>query len=459
VNLMASPRPSAHMRGHRALLVLLAAVIAWGVASVTFTQASPDERQNLTMAYNIATYNVASSIESDGKPPANMRREPLYPALLSVVLGPGDPNLNCLAQGGAGCAGRAFILRLVNVLLLAVACWLTYLLAVQFVPPRGAFTAAAAVGFSPALTLYNSRLLTEPLAAALLLAGTYSLVRFDQQRSVRWASTAGAAFGLLILVKTLFLVVVPALALLVAFRLRRPTAALALLAVALAVVAPWSLRNLVLFDTPAVASGASSVLAVRATSLDMTGKEYVTAFVYGTGVIGPRVSPYLFPRKDYIRHDRSEPMGFYQRSVYGQGGLSPRQALIDRPMKNAALTLPFAWSGAFGAYPSGGPAPSWAPAATAPLFKATAAAGVLLRWAAFLSLFFIAARCLRSTQHLLLIAPALLLFGGYAAISHFIPRYGQPLLPVAYICLVIAVTALVRPDRRPGQSGRTTAMA
>ena len=339
-----------------------------------------DETQTIDTAYNIAEYGVSSSQRTEASAPApDMRREPLYPFMVSLVLRAGDPSLDCLVDNAPldGCRAIRVAVRAVNAILLAALVVMTYASARLLLPTNWALGAAAAVGLSPALLQYSNQLLTEPLAALLLLSGSYGLCRAqsDPEKFARWAFVTGCSFGLLILVKAIFLFVLPGIALLVAARTKSfpkgVVTSLVFVATAALVFGPWSIRNAVNFDDPLPSSGSPQVLAVRAESMDMTGTEYMTSFVYNTGIVGPKVEARLFDDESYRRHDRKNPDSSRRQVFLDDGGFaayqrsaSTREAILDRPVKFVSLSGPFAWRAHLARtqsalpHPSGGGNPS-----------------------------------------------------------------------------------------------------
>lgn len=142
--------------------------------------------------------------------------------------------------------------------------------------PARARVAALLAALSPGLIVYSALLMTEPLAALGLVAAPWLLARElsqgaahdgprpgSKRRPLRGAVLAGVALGLTTLVRPQTLLCAPALALLAAARpgrearpaWRRGAAAAAVAtAVALAVVAPWTLRNCRVMDGCALVS-------------------------------------------------------------------------------------------------------------------------------------------------------------------------------------------------------------
>jgi 4-amino-4-deoxy-L-arabinose transferase-like glycosyltransferase len=137
--------------------------------------------------------------------------------------------------------------------------------------PARARLAALLTALCPGLIVYAAVLMTEPLAALGLVTAPWLLTRelHGRGRPLRGAVLAGAALGLTTLVRPQSLLCAPALALLAfsdpggarAARLaplasykRAATVAAVALATALAVVAPWTLRNCRVMDGCALVS-------------------------------------------------------------------------------------------------------------------------------------------------------------------------------------------------------------
>ncbi|WP_437953916.1 glycosyltransferase family 39 protein [Sorangium sp. So ce296] len=133
--------------------------------------------------------------------------------------------------------------------------------------PARARAAALLAALSPGLVLYAALVMTEPLAALGLVTAPWLLARDAARgRPVRGAILAGAALGLATLVRPQSLLCAPAFALLArggadgatggaraAWRRGALAAALAT-ATALAVVAPWTIRNCRVMDGCALVS-------------------------------------------------------------------------------------------------------------------------------------------------------------------------------------------------------------
>lgn len=165
-------------------------------------------------------------------------RPPLYPLLLAAIDGLG---------------GSLAAQRLAGALLGVVTVLLVYLIADRLWGRRVAVAAGAIAAVFPPLVVLNASLLSETLFLPLVLGAVLAVLRYREDRRLRWALVAGAVCGLAVLTRTQGAPVVLALA--VGAWGARPWPSLraagvpvALVLAAAIVVAPWVVRNAVQFD-------------------------------------------------------------------------------------------------------------------------------------------------------------------------------------------------------------------
>jgi hypothetical protein len=144
------------------------------------------------------------------------------------------------------------VAMLLNAVLGSAAVIAVHRIAASVASRVGALLAALAVALHPALVAYTPALMTEGISAALLaIAGGIAVWagKGDGWSRVVWL---GAVLGISVLVRPQTLLIAPlfgAMAVPVASGLRRrAAAATAVTALALAVVSPWTVRNLVRMD-------------------------------------------------------------------------------------------------------------------------------------------------------------------------------------------------------------------
>lgn len=151
-------------------------------------------------------------------------QDPLYPYFLGAVY---------------ATAGRdLLVVRLIQIALSLVGCWLLFETARRLVDVRVAFVALAIAALYKPFAFYDTALLKEFLAVVLVEAALFFLV-LDR----RWSwSLAGAALGLAVLVRANLLLVVLVLAVFFALRKQFAKAALLACGTILAIV-PVTVRN------------------------------------------------------------------------------------------------------------------------------------------------------------------------------------------------------------------------
>ena len=204
--------------------------------------ATPD----LPLAADPTDYHrhAVSIAAGDGYPPTGVTpaggpsavRPPAFPYLLGGVYA---------LTGESETAGR-----IVQALLGTVVVVLTMLVALELFGRRTAMVVGALAALFPPLVIDGVTLLSEPLFVAFELLAVFAVLAFRRTDGIGWAALAGVATGLAFLTRA------NALALLVvlAFGVRRTgprrslRAPAVLVACALIVVVPWTIRNAVEFD-------------------------------------------------------------------------------------------------------------------------------------------------------------------------------------------------------------------
>ena len=194
-----------------------------------------------------------SSIEYDLRGVLTSFRPPLYPAFLALIY----------FVFGVG-ARRFFMARLVQVVLAATMAPLTYALAHRFFPGRepAARISAWVVSLYPMLVIYPLSLATENLFFVLVLGSMLALLKAKESLEspvvqklnlysvvirLRWFLLSGALLGLTCLTRSVAQVFTVFTAAWVWFFLKERNGALVVLLMAGVVVAPWAIRNSLLF--------------------------------------------------------------------------------------------------------------------------------------------------------------------------------------------------------------------
>lgn len=455
-------------------LVLLA---LWATA-IEPTPIEKDSAETVRMALNLSRHGVMSLDESAPYTPS-MYREPIPVAMTAFALGVSDAVLGPVADAEyfAGDRGRA--LKLQNLLwmslLTAAAYWTIWMFTGSFAV---SWWGALFVGLLPfanrlMIVLRLDRLDVEPPAAALLLLASAWLALGFMRSNRRFIAASAAAFAALALVKAAmaYVFVGVALALLAAClapawraEWKKHLANVTLLAVVFALcVVPWMLRNQHALGAFAIADRGGGVLMIRAVKNSMTAQEYLGAFyVWSPWLARPVVGKLLgFSRQDLQRGGRlqrlnrsptsdfaaddsaaeragrpQDAISYYRRAKAEQvkvsrelaaagnshpdtaaDALLERRALDDiaaHPFKHLATTVPFLWRGA--AVPS--------------------ALLLLACWVAVRR---------RNGELAILVLPAIGVIGFHALLTHFLPRYASPTIPLAMVAVAIAVSLYRRP--------------
>jgi 4-amino-4-deoxy-L-arabinose transferase-like glycosyltransferase len=241
----------------RALIGLPGILALALVARIAAIVASPDFRP----IFDAADFDrhAASIAAGNGYPPPQLGlegpsafRPPLYPVALAVVH----------KLGGGWTAGRVL-----GALLGTLAVALVFLIAERLWDHRVALVAALIAAVFPPLVFLSASLLSEQLFLPLVLASVLGVLVYRDTGAWRWAVAAGVLCGLAILARTSGAPYVLALAVGAwALRPRFSRAALVpplvvLLATAVT-VAPWVVRNTLVFDRFAgLGTGAGYALA------------------------------------------------------------------------------------------------------------------------------------------------------------------------------------------------------
>ncbi len=434
-----------------ALVLPLAMSLRSGVAN------EPDTRENLLIALNLLRFGVYSVQEAEGSapPPPTTKREPLYPTLLAAWMAIFRDESSFTAPPTLASLDPGFVRRLkgLNVLLhllLVLASW--WSARTFFGRSWPALAAAALVAFNSSMLSTVDVFLTE-IPGALLLACSSALIYLSYARkNPLHPILGGFSLGALALTKAVYFYFVALLlaaaviwlavaAIRKSRRAQLPAFRWAILALAaLAVYSPWFVRNQRLGEALQVDKRGEDVLAIRAEYSTMSWRQYAASFFYFTPAVGPRLATALFGGETIRSLDRADSQSFFRQAIEGTGEvqkvaaarhLSPRQASIrimaeHLPMM-ALLTLPFAYQGAF----------------VQVGYNVRRVPAFLLYLTLVYSIFFVPAliiltvRLLRSKDpRWPFLVPALYTYAFYSLITHFIPRYSVPLVPLFIIALV-----------------------
>jgi 4-amino-4-deoxy-L-arabinose transferase-like glycosyltransferase len=154
-------------------------------------------------------------------------RTPGYPLLLAAI-----------GNGGPGFPRHVALV--VQALLFGLATWLLALTVRRWWSPEAGLAAAALYALDPYSKHYVTLVVTETLAALLVVACAYAFTRAWQGRGPWWWTGTGALAAALTLVRPVFVLLVPLVALAAMFRaLPRWRALAGVVAVAAVLLGPW----------------------------------------------------------------------------------------------------------------------------------------------------------------------------------------------------------------------------
>jgi 4-amino-4-deoxy-L-arabinose transferase-like glycosyltransferase len=212
---------------------------AFGLLYWTGKPLTHDEREYLALARSVTegrgfTYD-AGDYSGTGQ---QFGRAPAYPAFLALI-----------GAGRTAYGSTPARVKLAQALLGAIMVWLIGVIAMQAAGPRAGVLAAGVAAIYPPLVWIPAYVFSETLysliafgAAHLLQLAVADTDTPARQRSLILALASGALVGVGILTRPVLLFFVP-LATLWLIGRRRVSLAVALLAMTLAVVAPWTARN------------------------------------------------------------------------------------------------------------------------------------------------------------------------------------------------------------------------
>ncbi len=456
------------------LSALAGLLIALWTLVPTGRPVTADAEQNLRAAWNLAHHGVLST--SDAADPApDMFREPLTPLITGALIKVGEvfsgPSSFETWNGGAGLHG----LKQQNIVWIALL-WAGVLAAAQrlSLSPTGQVAALAlANGFVWALRseLVDS-LGTDLAAAALLTLGAATTVAARQTRDWRRWLGAGLVFGLAILVKASLLYVLIGLAgallLLAAWRNRgwpgdrAGVGLLLMLTVAALVVSPWSERNRALFGTLAIADRGGEVLLLRAYENQVTPVELAGSLcAYSPGKLQAQTCRLtghaladLRPGGSLARFSRMPPKTdearLAVRAAAEAGGPSPGLSFYNVAKERYRVLVER--TGSTRAADEAAKAEAIALIKARPDLHLAMTAAFLWRGLGGLTIVLLAvgavALARRRDDLVVFLLPFVGLGFFMALFSHFIPRYGWPMIPALCVVLPLIAEAGLRRIRK-----------
>jgi hypothetical protein len=224
--------------------------------------------------------------------PPGMRFAPLYPAMLAAAawLDPGlRQGMACVVatdDRDPNCPGSAPLMRGVQFCELAGFFLLVWHMGRVVGGGLGMGWASLALALiaSPLLLRSVNTLMTEMTCLVLCAGASAAGMAAMRGGGARWAALAGVLLGLCMLTRPGFLYLLPAAALggaaAAAWHRRGGVSVAAFLGAGLATIAPWIVRNMLMFGRPALTFGYDSHTLVQRIAFDtMTWREYGLAYL------------------------------------------------------------------------------------------------------------------------------------------------------------------------------------
>lgn len=226
------------------VLVCLALVVRGRVMLANFNSLVQDPDAYQEFAWNIfsqGTFGYYDDKSRNVEPKAS--RPPLYPLLLSTVHFLRVPL-------------SAAVLGVLHVVLGVGTVWAVWRLGLASgLPPGASLLAAGLITVDPILLNQSVQAMTETLAALLAALALLALSRAASDSLARWAILAGALLGLCVLCRPTFLawlLCVAAVFPWIALGSHKFLRASALIVAAAVVLAPWAIRNQIVYARPII---------------------------------------------------------------------------------------------------------------------------------------------------------------------------------------------------------------
>lgn len=439
---------------------------------------SSDANHYMKMGYNFIKHQTYSPDNSPNPVPSTYR-EPGYPTYVGLAIGL-DSELRSMGMDELLGGGRGLVgLRKAQIPLLLLAGFLTMYAVYSLTGSMGlGYVGFLLVGLSMSLMTSIYTLKLEHFLAPLLLIVSIFFYKLVQKQSWKYFVLCGLSLGVLVLTRAVFMYLNIFMVLFLAYlgfskliaRRKLILGTLLFLACYFVIVGSWQIRNYIHFKSMRLAGRGGVVLSVRSQYNMMTAKEYFGSFLYWTpdSYIKGNLIKALYGKGAW---QEGGALGRLNRSNYSDGYYRTGRAVRDRlireygakgetsevdkgvrkaafgkilshPFRHIFTTLPIGWRGLFAEKGYALRAP----------FVAAVMSSVLINLAYFGSLFFVAIRSIRLKQWdiLSLLLPGLYLYGINSFMTHNIPRYSIPVIPLLSVMLLYTFWLLL--EKRRGSS-------
>lgn len=291
-----------------------------------------DSAQYVTMAYNMAKYNV-SSISTDDTPQIqpDYFRGPAPSFLLSLPMRMMNLDrypLSCLLEKNLPCDHVMKWERIVNALVVLLVIPGVYLATYWLTMSYGwALAAAATIATSSILASFVPVYSSELFGALFLLwHSVFFYGAVSGRHRILYAIGSGVFLTALILTKAVYLywmfclLIFAIVALVLPRRFDSRAVGVTLVFVlvpAIAGVGAWMVRNHAISGEFALAGRAESVMAIRAGYTTISWKQYLSGYAYFTPYVGPSLARSIFGDVAEKTYNDNVPEGLYRQMAAG----------------------------------------------------------------------------------------------------------------------------------------------
>jgi 4-amino-4-deoxy-L-arabinose transferase-like glycosyltransferase len=318
-----------------------------------------DEIRYIKYAVAIHDHGVFGLFEerdASSPPPVGRANVPLYPALISVVMGL-DPafaeSMVCLVENrdNTNCPKPFRLFYIMQMLLGFLTVLFIFLISRRLSQNKAVpWIAALLVSFSGIFQENAGVFMTEIIALPLFCGFLYALTRYYQQRDFLSVILIGLFLGAMTMVRPSYLYLFYAVIIFftfysfIHFEKRKLLQAFVILIGFLVVIAPWSVRNNIHFGSFALTHSdyAEIVLIERTNYNKMSWPEVGVAMIYWLPDFGDSLAEKLFPEKLYnkLGWDRDSYYGPRSRGRIDQltDELGSRDKILGHVLKHDVLT-------------------------------------------------------------------------------------------------------------------------
>lgn len=466
-------------------IVVVLTLSAWlGFSSTNRIFPDGDAHTYGRVAYNLFQYGVFSSSGADTKEKAvtNYYDNPVVPvyfaAILRLFFNPSKVSQACLETlPESTCPDALLTMKAANMLWIFGLSLLAFFV-LRDIKPNWVWARYAVftlLAFNVSFLTHVDTFLTEGLSALFLLGFSFSLYKFSQpqilsiQQTILYAALGCVSYVILVMLKAIYFYMIPLLILLAAIigwthkSWPKPVLILLIALCGYSGASAWESHNQKIHRQKIMSLTGLHVLAVRAEYSTMTWQEYKAAYFaflpdLGRLQLKKRLLEHFFDYEDYRRFrgmDANEKTfhGGWPKGVVGQRAMLPngeidysklKQAafsvMLENWVKHIALIPVFALSGTFvtvGFLISPEDAPMAELLIKDALRYFTMFYSLFLYPALFAALFIL----WRQKQYAFMIffMPVLYSYAFHSVLTHFIPRYSMPAIPVLLIALLLVI--------------------